>query len=64
MIYRVEVNTYGDRAGVWNGNAVTYPSAKVATEAAKDLFHRWTAVKFWRVIDDEGQVHATNEETV
>jgi len=62
MEYHVQVNTYGDRDGVYTGNAVKHPDLDTATEAAKDLFFRWTAVKYWRVIDDNQQVIASNAE--
>ena len=56
--YRYEVNTYGDPAGVFTGNAVRYDDKEKAIEGAKDLFFRWTAVKFWRVMDDLDNVMA------
>jgi len=52
IIYKVFVNTYGDPEDSWNTNAMKYATVELATEAAKDLFGRWTAVKFWRVMDD------------
>ena len=56
MRYRLQVNTYGDPDGVFTGNAVTFSTADKAIEAAKDLFFRWTAVKFWRVVDETDAV--------
>jgi hypothetical protein len=58
-IYRYQVNTFGDPEDSWAGNAVVFDTAEKATEAAKDLFSRWTAVKFWRVLDDSDTVHNT-----
>ena len=57
--FRYEVNTYGDPADSWAGNAVRYDTAALAEDGAKDLFGRWTAVKFWRVVDDLDAVYAT-----
>ena len=50
--YRYQVNTYGDPADSFCGNAVVFATAEGAHEAVKSLFQRWTAVKFWRVVDD------------
>ncbi len=57
--YRYEVNTAGDPADRWNGNAVRYATADEAEAGARDLFMRWTAVRFWRVVDDTDEVFAT-----
>ena len=62
MKYRVEVNTYGDKPDAWTGNAVTYDTAEEARKYAVDLYQRWTAVKYWRVIDQNEVVHSTNQE--
>lgn len=56
MKYRVEVNTHGDLPGQWSGNAITHASRAQAKIAAEDLFGRWTAVKFWRVVDQDDKV--------
>jgi hypothetical protein len=32
-----------------------YSTVEEAEQAAKDLFSRWTAVKFWRVMDADKQ---------
>ena len=56
MNYHVEVNTAGDREGVFTGNRVDHETIEIAEEAARDLFHRWTAVNHWRVVDDNGVV--------
>lgn len=58
MTFHVEVNTAGDPAGVFTGNAVIHETKDAAVEAAKDLFMRWFAVREWRVITDEGEVVA------
>jgi hypothetical protein len=50
-IYKVFVNTHGDPEDSWATNAIKYDTVPIAVEAAKDLFSRWTAVKFWRVMD-------------
>lgn len=62
MSFRVRVNTAGDPADSWAGNAIEHETAEAATEAAKDLFMRWTAVRFWRVVDENETVVATNQE--
>lgn len=56
MKYRVEVNTYGDPADSWAGNAIKHDNKDDAAAAADNLFCRWTAVKFWRVVDDNDNV--------
>lgn len=66
VTFHVEVNTYGDGTKdgepVWTGNAVKHEAPEIAETAAKDLFGRWTAVKFWRVINSNGTVISTNYE--
>ena len=52
-IYKVFVNTHGDPEDSWATNALKYDTVEEAEAAAKDLFGRWTAVKFWRVMDAE-----------
>lgn len=61
MKHRVEVNTAGDPPDSWAGNAIRHDTAEEAEAAAKDLFFRWTAVKWWRVIDEDDTVHYTNK---
>ncbi len=60
VTFRVQVNTYGDGEGVWTGNAIEHETYDAAEKAAKNLFGRWTAVKFWRVIDSEGVYRGSN----
>lgn len=60
MNYRVQVNTVSCGPDQWSGNAVTYETPEAAESAAKDLFMRWTAVRYWRVVDEDDTVHATN----
>ena len=55
VIYKVFVNTHGDPEDSWATNGKKYETAEEAEAAAKDLFMRWTAVKFWRVMDAEQQ---------
>ncbi len=55
IIYKVFVNTHGDPEDSWATNAMKYDTVEAATEAAQDLFGRWTAVKFWRVMDADKQ---------
>ena len=56
-VYKVFVNTAGDPPDSWATNAIEHDTVEDAVEAAKDLFSRWTAVKYWRVMDP-------NKETV
>jgi len=60
MRYHVEVHTVSCAPMHWTGNSVEHVSAAKAEAAARDLFGRWTAVRYWRVIDDEGEVIASN----
>jgi hypothetical protein len=62
MKYRVQVNTCGDPEDSWAGNAITHASRAQAKIAAEDLFGRWTAVKFWRVVDQNDKVVLSNQE--
>ena len=55
IIYKVFVNTHGDPEDSWATNAMEYNSVGDAAQAAQDLFGRWTAVKFWRVMDADKQ---------
>jgi len=56
MKFRVQVNTYGDPEDSWTGNKITHASRAQAKIAAKNLFQRWTAVRFWRVVDQDDKV--------
>lgn len=58
MKYRVWVKTYGDPEDSWTGNQITHASRAQAKIAAEDLFMRWTAVKNWRVVDQNDKVVA------
>lgn len=60
MKYHVEVHTVSCGPDEWTGNSVNHETPEAAEEAAKDLFSRWTAVRFWRVVDDNGEVIASN----
>ena len=57
MKYHVEVKVGGDD---WTGNRIDHATVELAEEAARDLFSRWTIVKRWRVIDDDGKVVVTS----
>lgn len=61
MKYHVEINTYSCEPGQYSGNAVEYDSEEEAVSAAKDLFSRWTASKYWRVVDDDGIIINSND---
>ena len=52
--YRVVVN---DGSG-WSGNGMVFDTKDEAVVYAMNLFARWTAVKDWRVIDEEGNTVA------
>ena len=62
MAYRIEVNTAGDPPESWAHSAIRFDDADEAHGYAKDLFMRWTAVKYWRVIDDDDNVAFSNKE--
>ncbi len=61
MSIKVQVNTVSCAPGVYTGNDIEHDTAEAAIEAAKDLAGRWTAVKYWRVIRDDGRVVDTNQ---
>jgi hypothetical protein len=50
MSFKVEF--IADSSGQWVGNSRHYPSRKVAEDAARGLFLRWTAVREWRVVEE------------
>jgi hypothetical protein len=54
-MYRVEVNTYGDGPDDWTGNGKTFQTWHGARNYARDLFMRWTAVRQWRIVDEQGK---------
>ena len=56
MKFKVEVNTVGDPEDSWSGNDITHASRAQAKWAAENLFDRWTAVKKWRVVDQNDKV--------
>ncbi len=60
MRYHVEVHTVSCAPMHWTGDSVEHGSAAKAEAAARDLFGRWSAVRYWRVIDDDGEVIASN----
>ncbi len=60
--YRVEVNTAGDPPDSWASNRIRFDDANEAHDYAKDLFMRWTAVRYWRVIDDNSNIAFSNQE--
>ena len=62
MEYRIQVNTAGDPPDSWAGNAVRFSDPDEAKGYAKDLFMRWTAVVYWRVVDENDVVQSTNKE--
>lgn len=60
--HRIEVNTAGDPPDSWASSAIRFTDPDEAHDYAKDLFMRWTAVKYWRVIDDDDNVAFSNKE--
>lgn len=48
MGYAAEV--IADQSGTFCGNGLRFETKDAATEYAKDLFSRWTAVKEFRVV--------------
>jgi len=62
MKYKIEVNTYGDPPESFAGNAITYASKAQAKHAVENLFQRWTAVKSYRVVDQDNKVILTGPE--
>lgn len=63
MEYRIEVNVSSDKdTDTWSGNAIRFSDPGDAKDNAKDLFMRWTSVRFWRVIDESDKVIHSNKE--
>lgn len=60
QFYAVEVNTYSCAKGVFTGNGKRYGTLTEASAAARDLFYRWTAVREWRVVDQDGHERASS----
>jgi hypothetical protein len=56
--FRVEV--IADNSGKFCGNALVFETVEMATNYAKDLSWRWTAVRSWRVVDQLGNVVANS----
>lgn len=63
MKYRVQINASYDPPDFWAGNGITHASRAQAKIAAENLFSRWTAVKFWRVIDQNDKVVLSNQDS-
>ena len=61
MKYRVEVHTVSCQPGAYTGNGIEHDTQEKAREAAVDLSTRWTAVEYWRVIDEDGAIVDTNQ---
>lgn len=53
-MYKVEV--IADNSGKWVGNGLVFDTVDAAVIYAKDLFYRWTAMRLWRVVDENGTV--------
>lgn len=51
--YRVEVIV--DSSGKWVGNGLKFPNIDEAVTYAKDLYGRWTLVREWRIVDQDGK---------
>ena len=51
-MYKVEV--IADSSNQWTGNGLRFDTLDEATDYAKNLYSRWTAVSKWRVVDSEG----------
>jgi len=62
MQYKVEVNTVSCLPGVFTSNGVVYDTHDAAKTAAISLSQRWTAVKDWRVVDTQGNVHQGSQD--
>ena len=64
MKYRVEVHTVSCQPGAYTGNGIEHDTQEKARNAAVDLFTRWSAVEYWRVIDEDGAIVDTNKNWV
>lgn len=52
---RVEV--IADNSRTWAGNSLRFNTIDQAQAYGQDLFSRWTSVRNFRVIDEQGTVH-------
>lgn len=50
-MFKVEV--IADNSGTWTGNGLRFETVDEAEKYAIDLAGRWTAVRRWRVLDNE-----------
>lgn len=48
---RFKVEVIADGSGKWCSNQRTFETEADATIYGRDLFHRWTAVREWRVVE-------------
>ena len=51
-MFKAEV--IADNSGEWVGNQLKFDTKEEAETYAKDLASRWTAVREWRVVEEEG----------
>ena len=47
------VEVLADDSGVWVGNSLKFPNREQAEHYGRDLASRWTAVREWRVVEEE-----------
>ena len=48
---RFMVEVQADSTGTWAGNSIQFDTVGQARSYARDLKHRWTSVRKWRVVD-------------
>jgi hypothetical protein len=58
-MYKVTVLAAGESS--YCGNGMTFETVDKAKQYGADLFSRWTAVRFWRVEDSQGNVIFSTE---
>ena len=54
-MFKVEVNTFSCASDAWTGNGLQFDTREDAEAYASDLADRWTAVRWTRVVEDDGK---------
>jgi|TARA_Y100000310_G_scaffold80589_2_gene77269 hypothetical protein len=50
---RFKIEVQADASGTWAGNALRFDTRAEAEDWARNLASRWTAVREWRVVEED-----------